>query len=67
MINRTCDICKEYVLDVWVFVLSDDREKREWSGHKQCVDQIESKVKLVKDLHKKSVDKVLNEINFINN
>lgn len=63
MINRTCDICGEYVSDVWTFVLSDDKDKKEWSGHRQCIDQVEFKVKSVKDLHKKSVDKVLKEVN----
>jgi hypothetical protein len=64
MINRTCDICKEYVNDVWVLVISDDKEKVEFSGHKNHIDELDNKVKSIKDVHKMSVQKVLKEINF---
>jgi hypothetical protein len=64
MINRTCDICKEYVNDVWVLVISDEKEKVEFSGHKHHIDELDNKVKSIKDVHKKNVQKVLKEINF---
>jgi hypothetical protein len=65
MINRVCDICKEYVNDVWVILLSDNKEKMEISGHKSHIDDLHNKIKNVKDGHKKSVKEILKSINFI--
>jgi hypothetical protein len=65
MINRTCDICGEYTNDVWVVVLDDDKNKFEISGCKRHIDELQKKIKLVKDIHKKSVDKILKEIGFV--
>jgi hypothetical protein len=63
MINRVCFKCGEYCENVWVFVISDDREKVELSGHKKCVDNLESQYKAIKNVHKLSVQKVLKELN----
>jgi hypothetical protein len=62
MINRVCFKCGEYVENVWVFVISDDREKVELSGHKKCVDNLETQYKAIKNVHKLSVQKVLKEL-----
>jgi hypothetical protein len=62
MINRECFKCSQYVSDVWVLVLSDDKGKLEFSGHKSCVDDLDEKYKSIKDAHKKPLAKVLNEL-----
>lgn len=67
MINRTCDICKEYVDNVWVIVLSDDKEKVEISGHKNHIDDLQIKIKNVKNSNKKSPSQILKEIGYYAN
>jgi hypothetical protein len=62
MINRECFKCGQYVSDVWVLVLSDEKEKFEFSGHKNCIDELDNKVKSVKDYKKKPLNKLLKEI-----
>jgi hypothetical protein len=65
MINRVCDICSAYVNDTWVLQLSDHKgDKFEISGHLACINNIESKIKSIKNVDKLTVDKVLKEINF---
>lgn len=64
MINRECNLCHNYVNDVWTLEISDNNEKVFISGHKECIDQLDDKVKAVKDLSKKSVAKVIKEIGF---
>lgn len=64
MINHICDICNGYVSDVWVVVISDNKEKFEISGHKNHIDELHNRIKMVKDLDKKSVKQTLKEINF---
>lgn len=64
MINRTCNVCKEYVNDVWVIVLSDGKEKVEISGHKNHIDDLHIKIKNVKDSNKKSPKQILKEIGY---
>lgn len=65
MINHICDICKEYVQDNWILRIYDDRESVEINGHKNCIDELDIKVRNIKDVHKKSVKQTLKEINFI--
>jgi hypothetical protein len=65
MINRVCNICSEYVNDTWVLLLSDHKfTKFEISGHLKCINEIEVKIKSIKNVDKLTVDKVLNEIKF---
>jgi hypothetical protein len=64
MINRVCCICGEYVNEVWVVVLKDDKEVEEFSGHLKCVNELQNRINNIKDLHKKSVKQILKEINF---
>jgi hypothetical protein len=45
-----------------VLVLSDDKDKMELSGHKNCIDELDSKVKSVKEYKKKPLNKLLKEI-----
>jgi formylmethanofuran dehydrogenase subunit B len=67
MINRVCDICKEYTNDVWVIVLSDNKEKVEISGHKSHIDDLHNKIKNVKDSNKKTAKQILKEIGYKQN
>jgi hypothetical protein len=65
MINKICDICSAYVNDTWVLLLSDHKfTKFEISGHLACINEIETKIKSIKNVDKLTVDKVLKEINF---
>ena len=65
MINKICDICSAYVNDTWVLLLSDHKgDKFEISGDISCINQIEAKIKSIKNVDKLTVDKVLKEINF---
>jgi hypothetical protein len=64
MINRICVICTEYSSDTWTLVITDNKDKKhEISGHKSCIDDVESKIKNLKNLHKLSIDQILKEIN----
>jgi hypothetical protein len=58
-------VCGEYADKVWVERISDKDQSVEISGHEGCINMIHKKVKGIKDLDKKSVDKVLKEINLI--
>lgn len=62
MINRVCDICGEYVNDVWVLVISRDKDKIEVSGCKEHIDQLQEKHNSIKD-NKMSLDKILKQLN----
>jgi hypothetical protein len=65
MINRICHVCNTYVQDSWTLLLSDHKfTKFEISGHLNCINEIETKIKSIKNVDKLTVDKVLNEINF---
>jgi hypothetical protein len=65
MINKICDICSAYVNDTWVLQLSDHKgDKFEISGDLSCINDIEAKIKSIKNVDKLTVDKVLKEINF---
>lgn len=64
MINRTCMICEEYVSEVWTLRMFDEKENFDISGHKRCIDELEEKVKSIKDIHKLPADKVLKKIKF---
>jgi hypothetical protein len=59
MIDRTCCKCGEYVTHVWTYVLKDDKERIEWSGHENCISETEKQIKQVKNIDKKSVAKVI--------
>jgi hypothetical protein len=66
MINRICEVCGEFNSgDNWVNKLSDKDGFVEINGHEKCIDQLHKKIKNVKDLDKKSVQKVLDEIQFV--
>jgi DNA-directed RNA polymerase subunit N (RpoN/RPB10) len=63
MINRVCFECGEYVSDVWTVQLKDDKETREYSGHYKCVTELHNRIKNVKNVDKKSVEKIIKELN----
>jgi small nuclear ribonucleoprotein (snRNP)-like protein len=64
LIDRICDICKEFNNnDNWVIKLSDDKEFIEFNGHSKCIDEYYNTIKNIKDLHKKSVKQILKELN----
>jgi hypothetical protein len=62
MIDRECEICGNFTQDVWTLSLYDEKERIFLSGHKSCVDSVDEKVKKIKDLEKKSVQKVIKEL-----
>lgn len=63
MTDRYCMICESHNAgDNWNLELSDDKEKVLLCGHKECIDELHIKIKGIKDLNKKSVQKVLKEI-----
>lgn len=62
MINRVCFECGEYVDDVWTVSVKDDSETREFSGHYQCVTELHNSIKMVDNVDKKSVKKILKEL-----
>lgn len=64
MIDRICMVCGEYVESVWTLRVHDEKEHYDISGHRRCIDELEKKVKLIKDIHKMPVDKVLKKIKF---
>lgn len=58
---RTCDICT-YINnnDNWVINLRDDKNSGlEINGHQSCIDELYLKIKNIKDLDKKPINKVL--------
>lgn len=58
-----CMVCKEYnAMEIQTVRISDDKEKYEIVGHIYCTDELFKKIKAIKDLDKKSVKKVLDEI-----
>lgn len=60
MINKVCEICNEYnISDNWVLRIYDEKESVEFNGHKSCIDNLDIKVKNIKELHKQSVKQVL--------
>jgi hypothetical protein len=64
MLDRLCDICKEFNNDDnWVVRLSDDKESIEFNGHQKCIDNLYNDFKNIKDIHKLPVKKVLNILN----
>lgn len=64
MSSAICHICKEYNAEInWVIQLNDERGNVKIEGHKNCIDECWLKVKQIKDLHKKSNKKVLEELN----
>ena len=63
MIDRTCNICKEYVNDVWTLVINSNKDKFEVSGHHKCIDQLDKKTKPLKDVNQKIIDKLIKQIN----
>jgi hypothetical protein len=66
MIDRYCEVCKGYnAEDNHVIEIKDDKDKVIINCHQSCADELHSKIKNVKDLHKKSVGKVLKEIGFV--
>jgi hypothetical protein len=62
MIDRTCSVCGGTVSDVWTVQLKDDKETKEFSGHYKCVDNLHKRIKGIKNVDKKSVQKVIAEI-----
>jgi len=65
MIDQYCEICKEGInSDNYVLEIADDKQKIQINGHKDCIDELHIKVKEVKELKKKPVQKVLKEIGF---
>jgi DNA-directed RNA polymerase subunit N (RpoN/RPB10) len=62
MINRTCFSCGEYVSDVWTVQLKDDKETKEFSGHYKCTDNLHKRIKIIKNVDKKSVQKIIAEL-----
>jgi hypothetical protein len=65
MIDRYCQICKQFNTgDNWCLVVYDDRDKKQINGHKSCIDDLDNSIKVIKDVHKLSVEKVLKKIKF---
>lgn len=63
MTDRLCEICSELNdINVYVLELKDDKEKVQFEGHRECIDELHIKVKSIKDLAKKPIYKVLKEI-----
>ena len=63
MINRECYVCKEYIENVVIVRIFDDKESVEYSCHEKCADNLWDRLKKVKDFDKKSVAKILKELN----
>lgn len=66
MIDRECQVCSEYSSDVWTLEVSDERNKIHISGHKSCIDELDIKVKSIKNVKKLPLEKVLKIIGFSN-
>lgn len=63
--SRICDLCRESApQDTWTYEISDGKEKSSFTGHKNCIDELEVKFKSIKDYQKKSVKQVLKELNY---
>ena len=58
MNNRFCD---EYIESMQTHILSlkDDKETHEYTGHKLCLDELEIKIRSLKNLHKLKVQEIL--------
>lgn len=66
MNERQCEICHEWNnSENHVLELTDDKRRVQFNGHKQCVDDLHLQIKNVKDLRKKSVEKVFDEIGIV--
>jgi hypothetical protein len=61
MNDRFCDVCNEYISPMQVYVLSlkDEKVSHEIVGHKNCIDELELKVKSIKNLNKMKVKEIL--------
>jgi hypothetical protein len=61
MNDRFCEVCNEYInpMQVNVLCLKDEKESHEIIGHKDCIDELEIKVKSIKNLNKKKVKEIL--------
>lgn len=66
MTLRYCQICKKtFQGNTWTLQLNDGKEEKfEVSGHRSCIDELDDKIKSVKDHKNKSTSKILKEINF---
>lgn len=59
---KQCDFCGKMYNDTWVLRISDDKSHREFSGHKECVDDMYDKHKAIKDVVKMSLEKTLKKL-----
>jgi hypothetical protein len=61
MNDRFCEVCNEYISPVQVHILclKDDKTSHEIVGHKNCIDELEIKVKSIKNLNKMKVKEIL--------
>lgn len=46
----------------WVIVIRDDKDKIQVNCHRECADELEQRLKKIKDLDKKNVKQVLKQI-----
>ncbi|MGK4040784.1 hypothetical protein AB0Y20_00685 [Heyndrickxia oleronia] len=65
MSETVCELCNGIVSsNPIVLRLSDEKgDKEEWSGHKSCIDELERRIKSVKNYDKLPVKKIINELN----
>ena len=63
--SNICMICDSINNgEKWNLQISDNKTSIIINGHKSCIDETDNKIKNIKDVKKKTVDKVLAEINF---
>lgn len=64
MSEAVCELCNGLVgINKITLRLSHEREKVEWTGHKSCIDELETRIKSVKNYDKLPVKKIIKELN----
>lgn len=64
MSETVCELCNGIVsVDKITLRLSHEREKVEWTGHKRCIDELETRIKSIKKYDKLPVKKIIEELN----
>lgn len=62
MNERICDICEGLVAHTITLRLYDDKERKDFTGHLKCINDIEERIKNI-DYKKMSVKKIIIELN----
>lgn len=61
-----CSVCKEFFDEYsWTIKISDDKKSEYITGHQICIDELFVRMKQIKNVNTKSVDKILKEINLM--